>query len=436
MWGKTKSLWLGLLVLWNIPVWAQPSQLESLRIWNAPERTRLVFDVTSPQSHRIFTLDNPPRLVIDLSNTTLNTKLPQLPKDHLVFQRVRSAPRNKIDLRVVVDLKTAVKPQSFQLKPNDQYGHRLVVDLTTHNTHESTTKRPKKKLDVDHLTVRDLVISIDAGHGGEDPGARGARGTKEKDVVLAISKHLAHLIKLEPGMRPQMTRTGDYYLGLRRRIEKAREAKADLFVSIHADAFKNRRVRGATVYTLSARGASSEAAKWLAARENAADLVGGISLREKDNVLAKVLLELSQTATLEASHEAAAHVVKNLNKLGHMHKQRVQKARFVVLKSPDIPSILVETAFISNPSEEKNLRNKRHQKRLAAAIFKGIREYFIYNAPPGTRLAMKKHVITRGETLSGIAEEYGVSMRRLRTANSLSNTRIRIGQVLTIPTGS
>ena len=433
MWGKTNSLCLVLCVLWNIPVWAQQSQLESLRIWIAPERTRLVFDVTSPQSHRIFTLESPPRLVIDLSNTALNTKLPE---NHSAFRRIRSASRNNTDLRVVVDLKTPVKPQSFQLKPNKAYGHRLVVDLHAYGSTANNNEKPKKKLDVDGLVARDLVISIDAGHGGEDPGARGARGTKEKDVVLAISKRLARLIENEPGMRPAMTRTGDYYLGLRSRIAKARKGKADLFVSIHADAFKNRNVRGASVYTLSARGASSEAAKWLATRENAADLVGGIKLREKDDILAKVLLELSQTATQEASYEAAAHVFKNLNKLGHMHKRRIQKARFVVLKSPDIPSILVETAFISNRSEEKNLRNARYQQRLATAIFKGIREYFLHNAPPGTRLAMEKHIITRGDTLSGIAKEYGVSMKTLRTANSLSTTQIRIGQVLTIPTGS
>ena len=325
--GKTNSLYFILFVLWNIPVWAQQSQLESLRIWNAPERTRLVFDVTSPQSHRIFTLDNPLRLVIDLSNTVLNTKVPQLSENHSVFHRIRSAPRKKTDLRVVIDLKTSVKPQSFQLKPNKSYGHRLVVDLHTYGT--TANEKPKKKRDVGGLTLRDLVISIDAGHGGDDPGARGARGTKEKDVVLAIAKRLARLIDNEPGMRPAMTRTGDYYLGLRRRIAKARQGKADLFVSIHANAFKNRKVRGASVYTLSERGASSEAAKWLATRENAADLVGGIKLREKDDILAKVLLELSQTATQEASQEAATHVLKNLNKLGRMHKRHVQKARFV-----------------------------------------------------------------------------------------------------------
>ncbi len=434
--GKTNRLCLALFVLWNIPVWAQQSQLESLRIWNAPERTRLVFDVTSPQSHRIFTLENPPRLVIDLSNTVLNTKLPQHLGNHSVFHGIRSAPRNKSDLRVVVDLKSSVRPQSFQLNPNKSYGYRLVVDLYTRTASAKNANKPKKTFNFDGLALRDLVVSIDAGHGGEDPGARGARGTKEKDVVLAIAKRLARLIENEPGMRPAMTRTGDYYLGLRRRMAKARQVKADLFVSIHADAFKNRNARGASVYTLSERGASSEAAKWLATRENAADLVGGIKLREKDDVLAKVLLELSQTATQEASHEAATHVLKKLNKLGEMHKRHIQKARFVVLKSPDIPSILIETAFISNRSEEKNLRSTRYQQRLATAIFKGIREYFLQNAPPGTRLAMQKHVITRGDTLSGIAKEYGVSMKTLRTANSLSTTRIRVGQILTIPTGS
>lgn len=429
-------LCLVLFVFWAMPVAARLSVVESLRLWDSPERARLVFDVTSPRPHRIFALEKPYRLVIDLSDTRLKTSFVQPDPGHPIFRSIRSAPRNKTDLRVVIDLKIPVKPQSFQLKPNKSYGHRLVVDLYPYRSAVNNSSSPRKKLKLDRRTNRDVVIAIDAGHGGEDPGALGPRGTKEKDVVLAIAKRLEKLVRKEPGMRPVMVRRGDYYLRLRRRMEKARKAKADLFVSIHADAVKSRKVRGATVYTLSKRGASSEAAKWLAAKENAADLVGGVRLGDKDGVLAKVLLDLSQTATSEASHEVAKHIIRNLKRIGKVHKKDVQKARFVVLKSPDIPSILVETAYISNRTEEKNLRSARYQQRLANAIFKGIKEYFVLRAPSGTRLARKKHVISRGETLSGIANRYGVSMKQIRVLNSLSGSRIRIGEILTIPTGS
>lgn len=430
------SLCLVLIVIWTAPVWARLSQVKSVRVWNAPERTRLVFDVTTPKPHRLFTLKNPHRLVIDLSNTRLKASLPQPTSQQPVFRGFRSGYRNKTDLRIVVDLKTAVKSQSFQLKPNKTYGYRLVVDLFRKKPYVSASPKPKKIRKHDRQEARELVIAIDAGHGGEDPGALGPRGTKEKRVVLAIAKRLERIVRKQPGMRPVMIRKGDYYLGLRSRMEKAREAKADLFVSIHADAVKKSKVRGASVYTLSQRGASSEAAKWLAAKENAADLVGGVKLGDKDNVLAKVLLDLSQTATLEASHEVARHVLRSLKRVGRVHKKAVQKARFVVLKSPDIPSILVETAFISNRSEEKKLRNPRYQQRLAQAVFRGIRQYFAANTPSNIRVAKNRHMITKGDTLSGIAQQYGVSMKQLRAANSLSSSRIRIGQILTIPSDS
>ena len=284
--------------------------------------------------------------------------------------------------------------------------------------------------------LRDLVIAIDAGHGGEDSGARGKRGTHEKDVVLAIARRLARLVEKEPGMRPVLIRDGDYYIGLRQRIEKARKHRADLFISIHADAFRDRRVQGSSVFVISRSGASSEMARWLAARENASDLVGGVSLDDKDDLLAEVLLDLAQTATQEASNEVANRVLAEMKRVGKVHKKRVQRAGFVVLKSPDIPSMLIETAYISNPAEEKKLKSAKHQQKVANAIMAGVRSYFSANPPAGTLMAQnrpRRHVIRRGDTLSHIAKRYGVSMKSLRTTNKLKNDRLLVGKVLAIP---
>ena len=312
---------------------------------------------------------------------------------------------------------------------------RIAVDVASARRSKAKTKLKVTKW---APKLREVIVAIDAGHGGNDPGARGPKGTREKDVVLAIAKKLEALIRVEPGMRPVMIRKGDNYVGLRERMKKARRAKADLFVSIHADAFKKSTVKGSSVFTLSSRGASREAARWksLVAHENAADLVGGVSLDDKDDMLASVLLDLSQTATQEASSDVAAKVLRNLKSMGVVHKKTVQSAGFVVLKSPDIPSILVETAFISNPTEEKKLITAAYQKRLAKAVFHGLQDYFAVYAPPGTRIAARQHTISRGETLSGIAQQYGVSTKRLQLANALSSSNIRIGQVLEIPKGS
>jgi N-acetylmuramoyl-L-alanine amidase len=320
------------------------------------------------------------------------------------------------------------------LKPNKKYGYRLVVDLYDKGDARKALKETiKRAAPRNPGKLRDLIIAIDAGHGGEDPGTIGRKGTREKDVVLAIAKELSRQIKNEPGMRPVMVRRGDYYVGLRRRMKIARESRADLFVSIHADSFKDPRVRGSSVYVLSRNGASSEAARWLAEQENAADLVGGVSLDDKDDLLASVLLDLSQTATLSASTDVGTNVLKQLGTYGKTHKRRVQRAGFMVLKSPDIPSILVETAFLSNPSEEKRLRNRGQQRKLARAMVTGVRGYFRYNAPPGTRLAKRSHVIARGDTLGAIAGLYGVSLTDLRKVNAINGSDIKVGRVLQIP---
>ncbi len=429
-----KSITALLLLLITLPALAKPIQVDNMRLWAAPDHTRLVLDTSAPVEHTLFSLENPSRLVIDLKNAKLKGKLPDTGSDP-VIKKMRSATREKRDLRVVLDLKSKVKPKSFVLKPNRQYGHRLVVDLFPS---AAKGKKAAKKIvkSVNDNGPRDIVIAIDAGHGGEDPGARGKRGTYEKNVVLAIARKLSALVKKEPGMKPVMIRTGDYYLGLRKRMKLARDSRADLFISIHADAFRDSRVRGSSVYTLSRRGASSEAARWLAKRENSADLVGGVTLEDKDEVLASVLLDLSQTATQQASHQVAHEVFGQLKRQGKTHKNSVQKAGFMVLKSPDVPSVLVETAFISNPTEERNLNDPAHQRRLAGAMMSGIRNYFSRTPPPGTLLAQtapKKHTIERGDTLSGIAEQYQISLNRLRSVNKLSGDRIRIGQVLRIP---
>ena len=285
---------------------------------------------------------------------------------------------------------------------------------------------------------RELIIAIDAGHGGKDVGARGPSGTHEKDVVLAIARKLAKLVEQEPGMRPVLVRDGDYFIRLRERMNKARKQRADLFVSIHADAFSDHRARGSSVFVVSERGATSEMARILADQENAADLVGGVSLDDKDQLLKSVLLDLSKSASIEASMTVADNVLGELKQVGRVHKTRVQQAGFMVLKSPDVPSILVETAFISNPEEERMLRDARHQQRLAQAIMKGVRAYFRDNPPPGTVVAARdasgrEHVVKRGETLSEIAERYAVSMDRLRVANGLSDDTVRVGGVLRIP---
>ncbi|MGD2119110.1 MAG: N-acetylmuramoyl-L-alanine amidase [Chromatiales bacterium] len=416
---------------------AGTAEVQGVRVWSAPDHTRLVFDVDGPIDHKLFTLEKPDRIVIDFKQARLTGELAKpIDEDHYV-KNLRHAPRNDNDFRVVLDLKNDVKPKSFVLKPNQQYGYRLVVDLEGVEQAAVADQKPRIAKSVkDQKTLREVVVAIDAGHGGEDPGASGPRGTKEKEVVYAIAKKLAALLEKEPGFKPVLTRRGDYYIGLRNRMKIARKHKADLFVSIHADAFRDPRVRGASVYVLSSRGASNEASRWLADRENAADLVGGVKLEDKDDVLASVLLDLSQTATRQASMEVASSVYRQLKANGKIHGRKVLKAGFVVLKSPDVPSLLVETAFISNPDEERNLKNHAHQLKMAKAIRNGIRDYFHESPPPGTWLAKqlpKQHVIARGDTLSGIAEQYRVSLATLRRTNRIKGDHLRVGQVLTIP---
>jgi N-acetylmuramoyl-L-alanine amidase len=409
--------------------------LKDVRLWASPDSTRVVLDLTAPASYTLFALSGPERIVIDFDRIDADIKSLRLPEGAGVVKAVRLGERGKAGLRIVLDVNAAVEPKGFLTPPNETYGHRLVVDLG----HQQTTK-PVKVATGDGQ--RDLVIAIDAGHGGEDPGAIGKSGTREKNVALAVAKQLADRINAEPGMRAVLTRTGDYFVPFRDRIRRAREAKADLFVSVHADAFMDRGVRGSSVYVLSTRRASSEAAKVLADRENAADLIGGVSLHDKSDVLASVLLDLSQNAAISASRDAASRVLAELDHVGQLKKSDVQHASLIVLTSPDVPSMLIETAFISNPEEERRLRDPGHQERLAGAIHAGVRRYFYDNPPPGSQVAILaarergqalRHVVSPGETLVDVAGRYAVSIDDLRQQNHLKTETVASGTILEIP---
>ncbi len=417
------------------------AEVKTIRMWPAPDSTRLVFDLSAPISHSLFTLKSPNRVVIDLSHARMRSKPSHLDFANGLVKDIRYASRNRNDLRIVLDLRSNVRPKSFLLKPNREYGHRLVIDLVGKQAvkKRKSTNRLKYK-----NRQRDIIVAIDAGHGGDDPGAIGRHGTREKTVVMAIARRLEKLVKRERGMRPVMIRKGDYYVGLKKRVKLARRQQADIFISIHADAFRNAKARGTSVFVVSDRGASSEAARFLAEKENQSDLIGGIDFEEIDDALLKlVLVDMVKNSTMESSHQIASSVLSNLGKVAHLHKKNVEQAGFRVLKAPDIPSILVETAFISNPAEERKLRSGKHQQRIAVAILKGVRNYFHANPPPGSLLALKntkqpdtKHRVTRGETLSAIASRYRVSIATIRSVNKLATDRIRVGSVLRIPYSS
>jgi N-acetylmuramoyl-L-alanine amidase len=422
-----------LLLIGTLPVFA--AEVSSLRVWSDPDKTRAVLDLSGHADHQLFTLQNPHRVVIDLHDSSLQAKL-SLEREHSgVIRNVRHGQPEAGTLRIVLDLEERVKMKSFMLDPTGQYGHRLVVDLYDESRQGKATV--KRVSDVQQAN-RDVVVAIDAGHGGEDPGASGPRRVREKDVVLAIARKLARAIDEEPGMRSLLVRTGDYYIPLRDRYEKARKARADLFVSVHADAFKDSRVQGSSVFVLSRRGASSEFARLLADSENNSDLVGGVKLNDRDDMLASVLLDLSQSATMGASNEVAEQILLSLKRNGKTHKDHVGRAAFQVLKSPDVPSVLVETAFISNPGEEKRLTEREFQDNMSRAIASGIRDYFYRRPPPGTWIAAHRaadrHIVARGDTLGGIANRYRVTVNSLRRANNIRGDKIMVGRELIIPT--
>jgi len=369
------------LVIWlmsSLPCYAQAVAIETIDYPRDGQDVRIVFDGPSPKG-RVFMLENPARLVVDLPNTRLTDPPRQPGEDHPLIGKVRSAVRNGQDIRLVVDLKQAGGAGGVSYKTHFE-ASELMVDLMV----EQDGAGPSTAAD---LQTHEWVVAIDAGHGGSDPGARGVHGALEKDITLKIAKKLAALFNQQAGIKAVLTREDDRFIALRERIEMAREANADLFVSIHADAYEDTSVQGASVYTLSKHGASSEAARWLAEKENSADLLGGISLNEQGDDLASVLLDLAQNATLEHSSMIANEVLKSFGKVNPLHKNTVQKAGFIVLTSPDIPSILVETAFISNPAEERNLISEAYQAKLAKAIYNGIISYLDKSNAVGGKMA-------------------------------------------------
>lgn len=498
-WTRIAGLVLA-LVAWPLAQ-AAPATVQRLEISAAAERTTLVISLDEPSPYRMFTLSAPDRVVLDVAQSKLGTSALPLPAGNGVIRQVRVANRPDGTVRIILELAARAEPQGTMRRISGDAANRIVVDLHTGGQAASVpqfasappppvvvTAPPPATTAVPELPAtaatlpaprpsvpalpepeaaapaetavpdviarreaetrssalggRDIVIAVDAGHGGKDPGAHGPRGVQEKDVTLRIARRLAEIINAEPGMRAVLTRNRDEFVPLRSRMERARAAQADLFVSVHADAVRNRRVQGASVYVLNEKGATDEASRRLAARENAADLIGGVSLGDKDRTLASVLMDLSQNASLSSSIEVADAVLGELDRVGTVRKRRVMQAPFMVLKSPDVPSLLVETAYISNPEEERRLNSHAYRGKLAQAIFSGIRGYFYKNPPRGTLVAELsrrqpvaevKHVIGSGETLSVIAARYNVSVRRIRDANGLASDRVVVGQVLRIP---
>ena len=370
---------------------AQALQLSATRLWPSPDYTRITLEAAQPVAHKYFTLSNPERLVIDLegveTGAALDALAAQLSADDPYIGAIRVGINRPGVMRVVLDLKTVVKPSVFQLQPLGEYGHRLVVDLYPVQATDTALspaapaqpamaelQRPARPATPQYARL--ITVAIDAGHGGEDPGAIGANGSHEKNITLALAKKLKQKIDAQENMRAVLIREGDYFVPLAQRVTKARSVKADLFLSIHADAFIKPHARGSSVFALSENGATSVAARWLAKKENEADLVGGINIDVKDPFLKRTLIDMTQTTTINDSMKLGNAVLKEIGGVNTLHKAQVEQAGFAVLKAPDIPSILIETAFISNPEEERRLNDSAYQDQLVDAIVVGVRNYF------------------------------------------------------------
>jgi N-acetylmuramoyl-L-alanine amidase len=468
--------------------------IEGVRLSDDGTTTRVVLDVAGALRYQVQNLSDQEKVIVELRDAEAAPSIVAAAKAKGFFKKATLERSEKSNVQLVLHVAPNTVAKAFSLGPNGAYGHRVVIDLRKHvdavslPATASTAKTksvnavasepkiaeaPRREKVENHTPsskdTRDraskpFVVAVDAGHGGKDPGAHGAAGTQEKQVTLAIARKLARLINQEPNMRAVLIRDGDFYIGLRQRIGKARQHKADLFVSIHADAFTRRDAKGSSVYVLSERGATSEAARWIAAQENASDLVGGVSLDDKDQMLASVLLDLSQAATIESSMDLGGHVLKSLGNIGPLHRTRVERAGFMVLKSPDIPSILVETAFISNPDEERKLASSSHQTKLAEAILGGIRGYArravpvrqqapalrtaeneaipvspakatkkVKAVPPPKPLDKRAHMIEPGDTLDKLSQRYQVSRETIKIANNLPTEDLSVGRVIEIP---
>lgn len=409
------------------------NSIDSIRVWPAPENTRVVFDLDKQPKYKYFSLSAPHRLVIDFENSKRNVNLANIGKNDPRIKKIRTSKSKKTGTtRLVLELNASYKTSVFPLAPAGQYGHRLVIDLYDKQKKSYTAaKSPQQK--------QDIVIGIDAGHGGEDPGSIGYRGNYEKNVTLAIAKRLKKLIDKEKGLKGELIRSGDYYIHVNDRSKIARKKNVDFLVSIHADAFHTPQPSGGSVWLVTNRRVESELSRWLVNREKNSELLGGggsVIKNTNDDNLAITIADMNKEYSLEVSHGVASSVISRMRKITKMHKKTPQNGNFAVLKASDIPSVLVETGFISNHQEERNLVNPKHQQKLAKAMFDGIRSYFLNNPPAGSHyasIAVKKHTVSRGESLSVLAQRYNVSVSKLKQANNLRSNTVRIGQTLKIP---
>ncbi len=424
---------------------AQAAVVENARTWRSPEYTRLVFDLNSTIEYTISTLANPDRVVIDLLDAQVVADFATLDLSNTSIASINSAALNERDMQVVLQMRSKVDPRSFALGKNEQYGNRLVIDMYD-SKEETNTVVTTAVNDID-LAKRDIVVAISAGHGGDDPGAIGVSRLQEKHVVLAIAKEVQSRINSTPGYKAVMIRDGDYYVGLRTQIEIAHKHNADLFIAIHADAAERASANGATIYALSHNGATSEQASRLAQMENSTDLIGGVgsvSLVDKDEVLASVLLDMSMTASVATSLEIGNSLIASLDQITKMRRTTVEQAAFVVLKSADIPSLLIESGYITNATDAKNLDSPRWRQKFADAVVEGITHWFYQRPPRGSLIAWQQanpqqprldvsYTVKRGDSLSELADQYGVTMTSLKFANEMDTSSIQVGQILTIP---
>lgn len=433
-------------MLCSVGIGLQAAEVVDLRVWRAPDHTRLVLDLSDSVEYSSFLLEDPHRLVVDIKSSFTNLSFDGLDFIDSPISGIRSGIRNGDSLRIVLDLTSAVVPSAFSLAPNSEFGERLVLDLydKTSSPRSQSAKPPASR--IEKGARRDIVVAISAGHGGEDPGSIGYDGKiKEKDVTLALSRALYERLEELPGYKPVMIREGDYYVELKRRPEIARRNRADLFVAIHADWYRNSRARGVTVYALSGDRADRENSARVAEKENSSDLLGGVggdlALGELDDDVALTLVSLQMAWSMEQSLIAGTSILDSLAGITRIRKKRVQHASLQVLNSPDIPSILIETGYLTNPEEAQRLSNRNFQERMALAIADGVTSYF-YEAPPsGTLVAWHKETgvipksltVKRGDTLSEIAEQFGLTVTELKSINGLQGSTIQIGQVLELP---
>ncbi|MGF1848775.1 N-acetylmuramoyl-L-alanine amidase [Vibrio lentus] len=429
------------------------NSLKGLRVWPSPEETRVVIDLKSEADFSYFTLSSPSRLVVDLKHTNLATKLPVVVKDSPVLSKVRkSSPPDKNTYRLVFELKKSSKADLFKLSPTPggQYGHRLVIDFphgaTSKGTTTSKPSKPTVNKNINQVKrQKDILIVIDPGHGGEDPGSIGPSRKYEKNATLSISRKLAAQLNAVPGIKTRMTRNADYFVNLNRRVAIARENEAHLFISIHADAFTTPQPRGGSVFVLNTRRANTEISRWIENKEKQSELLGGSGAAFTGNIddknVNQTLLDLQFSHSQKEGYKLATTILSEMGKVAKLHNSKPINTSLAVLRSPQIPSVLVETGFISNPTEEKLLFQRSHQDKLARAVTKAVVKYLKANPPEGIILSnatsstgsVSQHKVSRGESLSVIASKYGTSTQTLMKFNNLKSSSLAIGQVLKIP---